>query len=142
MAIELDHFIVPCRDQVGAARQLAELLGVPWAPTSPGPFSPVFVNQGLTLDFQRTDSAYPVHHYCFRVSDGEFDAILARLIAADIPYRANVSGPIDRNINTMLGGRMVYWNVPEGHQWEMLTVSYARAPDNTAQPELPASPGR
>jgi uncharacterized glyoxalase superfamily protein PhnB len=24
------------------------------------------------------------------------------------------------------GGRMVYWNDPEGHQWEMLTVSYAR----------------
>jgi len=23
---------------------------------------------------------------------------------------------------------MVYWNEPEGHQWEMLTVSYARAP--------------
>lgn len=21
-----------------------------------------------------------------------------------------------------------YWNDPEGHQWEMLTVSYARAP--------------
>ena len=22
----------------------------------------------------------------------------------------------------------VYWNEPEGHQWEMLTVSYARQP--------------
>jgi hypothetical protein len=22
----------------------------------------------------------------------------------------------------------VYWNVPDGHQWEMLTVSYARNP--------------
>jgi hypothetical protein len=21
---------------------------------------------------------------------------------------------------------MIYWNEPEGHQWEMLTVSYAR----------------
>jgi hypothetical protein len=24
------------------------------------------------------------------------------------------------------GGRIVYWNEPDGHQWEMLTVSYAR----------------
>jgi hypothetical protein len=24
------------------------------------------------------------------------------------------------------GGSMVYWNEPDGHQWEMLTVSYAR----------------
>ena len=22
----------------------------------------------------------------------------------------------------------VYWNVPDGHAWEMLTVSYARPP--------------
>jgi len=31
-------------------------------------------------------------------------------------------------INTEYGGSMVYWNEPEGHQWEMLTVSYARQP--------------
>jgi hypothetical protein len=31
-------------------------------------------------------------------------------------------------INTDYGGRMIYWNVPEGHQWEILTVSYARQP--------------
>ena len=31
-------------------------------------------------------------------------------------------------INTEYGGRMVYWNEPDGHQWEMLTVSYARQP--------------
>ncbi|MGI9026867.1 MAG: hypothetical protein ACR2GP_15055 [Burkholderiaceae bacterium] len=24
------------------------------------------------------------------------------------------------------GGSIVYWNEPDGHQWEMLTVSYAR----------------
>lgn len=29
-------------------------------------------------------------------------------------------------ISTYLGGRGIYWNEPEGHQWEMLTVSYAR----------------
>ena len=26
------------------------------------------------------------------------------------------------------GGKMIYWNDPEGHQWELLTVSYARRP--------------
>ncbi len=24
------------------------------------------------------------------------------------------------------GGSIVYWNEPDGHQWEMLTISYAR----------------
>ena len=32
-------------------------------------------------------------------------------------------------INTHYGGRMIYWNVPDGHQWEILTVSYARHDD-------------
>ena len=127
MTIELDHFIVSCRDQVGSARQLAELLGVPWARTALGPFSPVFINDGLTLDFISTDEAFPVEHFCFRVNDGEFDAILGRLQAAGIPYRSQVRGPVDGKVDTQFGGRGVYWNVPDGHQWEMLTVSYARA---------------
>ena len=126
MTIELDHTIVPCRDQVASAKLLAELLGVPWSPTALGPFSPVFVNGGLTLDFQQTEEAYPVYHFCFRVPDAEFDAILARLQAAGIAYRGDVRGGLPGEVNTAYGGRMVYWNVPDGHQWEMLTVSYAR----------------
>ena len=51
MAIELDHFIVPCRNRVASARLLAELLGVPWEQSSHGVFSPVYINDGLTLDF-------------------------------------------------------------------------------------------
>lgn len=128
MAIELDHFIVSARDKVAAARLLGELLGVPWAASGIGPFAPVYVNSGLTLDFIDTDEAFPVEHFCFRVSDKEFDAILGRIQAAGIKYRSTVRGPIDMKIGTDFGGRNVYWNEPEGHQWEMLTVSYARRP--------------
>jgi catechol 2,3-dioxygenase-like lactoylglutathione lyase family enzyme len=124
MAIQLDHFIVPSRQQAAAARRLAELLGVPWGEKGLGPFSPVYLNDGLTLDFQDTDEAFPVHHYCFRVTQQEFDAILARIQAAGIPYRSTVHGPVDRQVGKAFGN--VYWNDPEGHQWEMLTVSYAR----------------
>jgi hypothetical protein len=126
MAIQLDHFIVPTHDQVASARLLAELLDVPWSETALGPFSPVFINDGLTLDFQTTEDAFPVHHYCFRVGQAEFDAILARLKGRNIAYRSNVRGPSDGKVNTEYGGSMVYWNEPDGHQWEMLTVSYAR----------------
>jgi hypothetical protein len=126
MAIELDHAIVSARDQVAAARQLAELLGVPWSEKTLGPFSAVYVNEGLTLDFIQTDEPFPIEHFCFRVSEQAFDEILGRLQAAGIAYRSDVRGPVDRKINTAYGGRMLYWNEPEGHQWEMLTVSYAR----------------
>ena len=128
MSIELDHTIVPSHHKVASAKLLAELLGVPWAESALGYFSPVYVNAGLTLDFIDTDEAFPVYHFCFRVSEEEFDAILARIDVAGIPYRSSVQGPMNMKINTDYGGRMIYWNEPDGHQWEMLTVSYARQP--------------
>ena len=126
MTIHLDHTIVPARNKVASAKLLAELLGVAWAESGPGPFAPVYVNDGLTLDFIDTDEDFPVYHFCFRVDPEEFDVILGRIKAAGIKYRSTVRGPTDMEINTELGGRIVYWNEPEGHQWEMLTVSYAR----------------
>jgi catechol 2,3-dioxygenase-like lactoylglutathione lyase family enzyme len=129
MTIHLDHTIVPSRHKAASAKLLGELLDVPWAETGVGPFAPVYVNDGLTLDFIDTDEAFPVYHFCFRVDDAAFDAILARLQAAGIRYRSDVRGPMDMQISTQFGGRLVYWNEPDGHQWEMLTVSYARRPD-------------
>ncbi len=126
MHVQLDHLTVPSRDQRAAARLMAELLGVPWSETGVGPFCPVYVNEGLTLDFDQFDEPFPVTHYCFRVSDPEFDAILTRIQAAGIEYRSQVRGPVDYKVDTEHGGRIVYWNVPDGHQWEMLTQSYAR----------------
>ena len=128
MSIELDHTIVPSHSAVASAKQLGELLDVPWSETGAGPFSPVYLNDGLTLDFIQTDEPFPIYHFCFRVSQDRFDAILARIEAAGIPYRSSVRGPMDRRINRDYGGSMIYWNEPDGHQWEMLTVSYARRP--------------
>ena len=128
MTIELDHVIVSARNQRASAKRLAELLGVAWAESGIGPFSPVYVNDGLTLDFIDDDGPFPIQHFCFRVDEEEFDAILLRIQAAAIKYRSTVRGPEDMQVNTHYGGRLVYWNEPDGHQWEMLTVSYARAP--------------
>jgi hypothetical protein len=127
MPIHLDHLMVPARDKIAAARLLAELLGVPWSTTGVGPFAPVFLNDGFTIDFDEWPEPIPRIHYCFRVSEAEFDAILARIQAAGIPYRSAVHGPVDKQVDTIHGGRIVYWNEPDGHQWEMLTASYARA---------------
>lgn len=126
MAIELDHFIVSSHNRVASAKMLAELLGVPCQETVLGIFSAVYINEGLTLDFIQTDEDFPVEHYCFRVSAVEFDAILGRIKAAGIDYRSSVRGSVDMQVDTQFGGKGIYWNEPDGHQWEMLTVSYAR----------------
>lgn len=126
MTIQLDHTIVPARDKAAAAKLLAEILGVPWSPASIGPFAAVYVNDGLTLDFVDSSEKFEIYHHCFRVSDKEFDAILDRIKAKGIRFRSVVHGEMDGRISTEFGGRGVYWNEPEGHNWEMLTVSYAR----------------
>ena len=79
MAIELDHLIIPAHDKIASAKLLAELLDVRWSPTGTGPFAPVFVNDGLTIDFDTWPAPIPLTHYCFRVSQPEFDAILGRM---------------------------------------------------------------
>lgn len=136
MAIHLDHLIVPSRDRVAAARQLGTLLGVDWAEQAAvGPFSPVYVSDELTLDFDEWQRNIPSLHYCFRVSDAEFDRVLARFKASGIAYRSLPHGTDDYQVNPAFGGRLVYWSQPDGHVWEMLTVRYGRPP------ALPAEPG-
>lgn len=124
---QLDHLIVPAKDRIASARLLATLLGVPWAEQGPfGPFSPVYVNEDLTLDFDQWNEPIPRQHYCFRVSDEEFDAILNRIRVANIAYRSVPHGADDNKVNNAFGGKLVYWNEPDGHVWEILTVSYER----------------
>ena len=124
MAILLDHLIVPSRNPVPSAQSLAGILGVPWE-AERGHFTPVYVNETLTLDFAQREQ-FASHHYCFHVSDEEFDGIFARVRAAGITYRSTPQGPDDLQLNTRLGGRNFYWNDSDGHIWEVLTVSYAR----------------
>jgi catechol 2,3-dioxygenase-like lactoylglutathione lyase family enzyme len=132
MAILLDHLIVPSHNPVVSAQSLAEILAVPWE-AERGHFTPVYVNETLTLDFAQREQ-FDRHHYCFHVSDEEFDGIFARVRAAGISYRSTPGGPVDMQLNTRLGGRNFYWNDSDGHNWEVLTVSYAR-------PQLDAAAG-
>jgi hypothetical protein len=60
------------------------------------------------------------------VAPAEFDAILERIETAGFAYRSTPHGPADMKINTHHGGRIAYWNEPDGHVWEILTISYER----------------
>ena len=130
MNIQLDHMIVPSHDRKAAAERLAGLLGVPWSESGVGPFCPVYVSDSLTLDFDQAEGPFPVQHYCFRVDESTFDAILQRIRSQGIAYRSSPHGAADMRVNTDHGGRIVYWNEPDGHVWEILTVSYARQPES------------
>lgn len=119
MAILLDHTIVPARDKVAAATFFASIFGLEVSPTM-GPFAPVHVNEGLTLDFQDRER-FELHHYAFHVDDAEFDAIFDRVKAAGIAFGSGPSSLADAKINHRHGGRGFYFKDPNGHVLELLT---------------------
>jgi len=135
MTVHLDHLMIPCEDKEAAAKRLAGILGVFYGPAKIGPFTAVHVNEGLTIDFDEWTSEFPKGHYCFRVTEIEFKEVLARLVALGVPYRSLPHGAVDHEVNLSLGSPIVYWSQPDGHVWELLVESYARA---TTQPFGPA----
>ena len=111
MAIELDHTIVPARDKMESARFLARILGVRVDEAAPGHFTPVHVNDVLILDFCNNDQPTS-HHYAFRVSEPEFDAIFARLQTEGVPYGSGPFSRTDMQVDPRGGGRRVYFEAP------------------------------
>ena len=120
MTIELDHTIVPSRDKEAAARFFSRIFGL----TYDGPvshFAPVRVNENLTLDFDEASDFEP-HHYAFKVSEAEFDAIFGRIKADGVPYGSGPRSSKDMQINHRGGGRGLYFRDPDGHILEILTA--------------------
>lgn len=121
MTLVLNHTVVRARDKDAAARFLADLLGLAVGAPA-GPFTPVRVNDELTLDFDHRGPVVPAH-FGFLVDDDTFDALLGRL--HDRPEVRFGSGPEhgwDRRTNRLAGGRGVYVGDPDGHSYEFFTA--------------------
>jgi catechol 2,3-dioxygenase-like lactoylglutathione lyase family enzyme len=120
MPIVLDHTIVPAKDKQASAKFFADIFGLTVKPGE-GHFAQVQINDSLTFDFAE-DPEPRSHHYAFHISDPEFDEILNRVKARKLPYG---SAPYDhRNgqIYTRGGGRGFYFEDPNGHLLEAMTV--------------------
>lgn len=123
MSIQLNHTIVPARDAQASARFLSEILGRD-PPVRFGPFWAVALDNGVTLDFQRSDEQMPIEHYAFLVSESEFDAVFERIRARGLQYWADPMHQRPLQINRNDGGRGLYWNDPNGHYLEIITRPY------------------
>jgi catechol 2,3-dioxygenase-like lactoylglutathione lyase family enzyme len=120
MTIILDHTIVPARDKAASAKFFAEIFGLTVKPGE-GYFAQVQVNESLTFDF--ADQQEPKsHHYAFHVSEAEFEAIFGRLQARSLPYGSGPDKHTDGRIYNRRGGRGVYFEDPDGHLLEIMTV--------------------
>ncbi len=120
MAILLDHTIVPAHDKKRSARFFARIFGLPYEGTA-FHFAPVRVNEALTLDFD-TRKKFEPHHYAFKISETEFEAIFQRIRQEAVPYGSGPGALDDMKINRRNGGRGLYFRDPGGHILEVLTA--------------------
>ena len=119
--MELNHTIVPAADKEASARFFAYIFGLTYDGPA-GHFAPVKVNETLTMDFDDAPAKdIDHHHYAFKVSNSEFDAVLSRLKSDEIPYGSSPWSRTDSKLNDWGGGRGLYFDDPNGHVLEILT---------------------
>ncbi|HEX3650889.1 MAG TPA: DUF4440 domain-containing protein [Pseudonocardiaceae bacterium] len=116
---ELNHTIVRASDKAASAAFLARILGVPVGEPV-GPFVPVQLSNGVTLDFMDVDTVAR-QHYAFLVETAEFEAMFARIRESGTEFWADPDHRHPGETNTMNGGRGVYFADPDGHNLELLT---------------------
>ena len=131
MAIVLDHTIVPAKDKVASAEFFAEIFGLKVKPGQ-GHFAQVQINESLTFDFADEPEAWggpgfdprigKSHHYAFHISEGEFEAIFGRVKAKGLAYGSGPYNHTDGQIYTRRGGHGFYFEDPNGHLLEVMTV--------------------
>jgi hypothetical protein len=119
MSVELNHTIVPSRDQRAASKDLAGLLGL--QATSAGHFDVVQLENGVSLDFMDVDEVPRPMHLAFLVSEETFDEVFGRIRDRDLPYWADPMHSRPGQLNALFGGRGLYWDSPDGHNLEILT---------------------
>ena len=120
MAILLDHTIVPAKDKLASAKFFAEIFGLN------------VKSAEATLRKCRSTTVSPLtfadetepqsHHYAFHISDAEFEAIYQRVKAKGLPYGSGPYNHTDGKIYTRRGGRGFYFEDPNGHLLEVMTV--------------------
>ncbi|MEE1740438.1 VOC family protein [Streptomyces sp. BE147] len=124
MSVELNHTIVHCRNNRESAEFLAHLLDLETGPEW-GPFIPVDLANGVTLDFATIpEESITTQHYAFLISEAEFDTAFARIKEQGLTYYGDPHQKLLGEINHNDGGRGVYFFDPSGHALELITRPY------------------
>jgi len=126
MTVSFNHTIVWSTDRTVSAAFFAEIYGLA-APEDLYHFKVVEVANGVSMDFADRDGPISPQHYAFLVSEDEFSAIMDRIEAKGMTYWADPGRTRPGEINRNDGGRGVYFEGPDGHFYEALTVPYGGA---------------
>jgi catechol 2,3-dioxygenase-like lactoylglutathione lyase family enzyme len=124
--VQLNHTNIyasaPQRSADFLAAVLALKVGTPF-----GPFLPVDLGNGVTLDFyEKRDEPIQSQHYAFLVPEEQFDGMIDRLEAMGVVYYADPHHTAPGKTNSLFGGRGAYFEDPDRHNIEIITRPYVR----------------
>jgi len=127
MTVQLHHALVPSQDVAASAEWFSRIMDLPREGAS------VRLSETQILEFvprEQFSNHGGERHFAFRVSDQEFDQILARVRAEGIKVRSDPGPPGARSetdqINYYHNGRGFYFSSPDGHGYEAITQPYVR----------------
>jgi catechol 2,3-dioxygenase-like lactoylglutathione lyase family enzyme len=121
MPVSIDHVAIPSRDPESAAQFLADLLGLEVTPEGPdGELRSVPLDGKATLLFASAPMPVPAQHVALRVGADDFDDVVLRLRARNIPFGNDPEDVTNARWEDPLGGRgRVYFVHPDGHLFEV-----------------------
>jgi catechol 2,3-dioxygenase-like lactoylglutathione lyase family enzyme len=131
MSIELNHTVIWAKDKWASAEFLARVLGLRAGPQW-GPFVPIRVSNGVTIDYADAANICP-QHCAFLVTETEFDGALSRIRSAGIEFYADFDRSGRGEINHLYGGRGFYFYDPNDHLFELITQPYGATPEKWSE---------
>ncbi len=120
MAITLDHFTLPARDNNASARFVAELLGVDYHGLDHRGFALVAINPEFTLIYTPIEPDNKTH-LAFHVDARTLDHAIAKLKAWGEAYGSDPRDPYNLRDDHPYGGRGIFFHDPNGHFFELIT---------------------
>ncbi|MGI5500773.1 VOC family protein [Lentzea sp. CA-135723] len=125
MTVQLNHTIVLTDDRHATAGFITEVLGLEPARSFADEFFLVIdLANDVQLEILQIGFPFQPQHFAFLVSEEEFDQIFGRIQSRNIEYFAEHGDQRPGEINHLEGGRGVYFTVPGGHSFEILTRPY------------------
>jgi catechol 2,3-dioxygenase-like lactoylglutathione lyase family enzyme len=119
IALEVNHVIIPAKDQPATAALLAYILGLEVEGCF-GELVRIRSNDGLSIDFCEPQACW-AFQCAFLISDTEFDAALTRIKSGTIEFYAECDrtgrGEINRSERC---GRRIYFDDPDRHLFELI----------------------
>lgn len=126
MSIRLDHTVVYAKNHDKAAREFADVMGLPHGRIAGVgyEFTAVRINAELSIYFMDRDGISLEQHLAFHVDGHSFDQILNRLKEKKIAFGSSPYERENQRTNHDFAPRGLFWTNLDGCLFEIMTYDF------------------